>query len=354
MPNDPFENTNKVNAVIQVRRGYDSERTTLEYNEGEIVYATDSRRLYVGGTAGGRKIVGGSVVGNLVHVVPSISHAHYVEKYDMLYNYTSSKLYSLTGTANSSSVNDYCLIFDKSEFVLKSDAKLTGDLDMDFFAIKHLKDAVDDNDATNLGDVKDITSALERRLNEKINGVIAGTTGVYVEKDGDTMTGPLTIEFNGASTTSLKVASGLTELQDTIVGGLTAKGKVEISGDELLVKTDTNIGNKQLTNFSAKIINSDSDLLELDANLHNGCILVCSKEAGTGTEKIQIKISKARLVTGFNCVIIQGGDRQLKIISSDTTLANTDDKFTSRRKYSQINICMIDASTLWVTGDLVQ
>jgi hypothetical protein len=355
MPNNPFDNTNKVNAVIQVRRGYDSERTSLEYNEGELIYSTDSRRLYVGGSVGGQRIVGGSVVGNLTHVVPSISHAHYVEKYDMLYNYTTSRLYSLTGAANSASVNDYCLIFDKNEFVLKSDAKLSGDLDMDFHAIKNLKDAVDDNDATNLGDVKDITNALESKLKNLIDGVVAGT-GNFVKKDGDTMSGPLVIDSNGVSTTSLNVLSGLTELQDTVVLGLTAKGKVEISGEELSVKGDTNLNSKQLTNFSAKVINSDLDLVELDANIHNGCVLVCSKEAGTGTEKIQIKISKARLVTGFNCIIIQGGDRQVKVITTetDTTLANTDQKFTSRRKYAQINLCMLDASTLWVTGDLVQ
>jgi hypothetical protein len=61
-----FDSADRVNAVIQVRRGKDVERQVKRYDAGELIYTTDTKRLYAGDGAtdisGGT--YGGVIVGN--------------------------------------------------------------------------------------------------------------------------------------------------------------------------------------------------------------------------------------------------------------------------------------------------
>jgi hypothetical protein len=63
-----FDNAERLSAVIQVRRGKDVERQVKRYDVGEIIYSTDSKRLYVGdgtlsGTYGGVSVASKTWIG---------------------------------------------------------------------------------------------------------------------------------------------------------------------------------------------------------------------------------------------------------------------------------------------------
>ena len=362
MANDPFDTSDIVNAKIQVRRGVNDDRVTKTFEEGELIYSTDSRRLYIGGTTNGvTKIIGGSVVGNVLHYTTNIATVHYIERYDLLFNPKTTTLYTLTGSGQT--LSDFAVIFDSSLYVTKANAEMKSDLNMNNFRIYNLGDAVEDKDAINKKtldtSVKSLSSYLDKKLAEITSSTSSSLTK-YVEKDGDTMSGML--EISAASPKSLYVRSGDTELQDTIVKSLTVVGDVTIkappkstSTSTFDVNANTTFNDKVIKNFTANIIIiKDTSLIKLNFKDHNGQVLFLDSTA-SGTEKISVELYESQLIAGFNCVIIQGGTKQIKIVpKSKMHAVNSDNKYTTRKQYSQINLCMIDSDSMWVSGDLVQ
>jgi hypothetical protein len=68
-----FDNADRVAAVIQVRRGKDVERQIKRYEHGEIIYTTDTKRLYTGdGAVNGT--YGGVLVSNKTWIGPSFAN----------------------------------------------------------------------------------------------------------------------------------------------------------------------------------------------------------------------------------------------------------------------------------------
>lgn len=89
-----FEVTDKTILKILVRRGLESERQEVRFDEGELGYTIDTKRLFVGDGLGG----GGNVVGNIyqgtvsdaftvLSVVPGIQYG------DLIYDTSESTLY---------------------------------------------------------------------------------------------------------------------------------------------------------------------------------------------------------------------------------------------------------------------
>ena len=44
---NPFLNTTQVNAIIRIRRGPDVDRFQFVYDDGELIYSTDKKRLFI-------------------------------------------------------------------------------------------------------------------------------------------------------------------------------------------------------------------------------------------------------------------------------------------------------------------
>lgn len=99
---DIFSLADIINAVIQVRRGTNAEREQYVYNAGEIIYTTDSKRLYVGDGS----TYGGVVVGNKTWITNNFVSLGSINKYDLVYRTDLSNFYILTGD-NKNSLDNY-------------------------------------------------------------------------------------------------------------------------------------------------------------------------------------------------------------------------------------------------------
>ena len=93
-----FQNEDVVNAIIRVRRGKDVERLSTQFEDGELVYTTDKKRLFVGDGLGINGSVGGNLVGNKIWYTNNFQNlTGNIERYDMVYRYDSEGLYVLVG-----------------------------------------------------------------------------------------------------------------------------------------------------------------------------------------------------------------------------------------------------------------
>jgi hypothetical protein len=130
---------------------------------------------------------------------------------------------------------------------------------------------------------------------------------------------------------------------------------VELSGDTMTGNLDMN-GN-EIRNFSA-IIHEYTDSITLSAG-HNGSIVMINRAplVGETDPMATVTISDSpKLPNGFNVMIIQIGDSKVKITKSGTVdLTQSDGSLYTRKKYSQINLCVLKQTpyTVWLSGDMV-
>jgi hypothetical protein len=82
---NPFATTDQVNAVIKVRRGPEVDREQLIYEDGELIYSTDKKRLFVGDGFEGDGTQGGNIVGNKIWYVDSFDKLPEIEVNDLVY-----------------------------------------------------------------------------------------------------------------------------------------------------------------------------------------------------------------------------------------------------------------------------
>jgi hypothetical protein len=92
-----FEITDRTILKILVRRGLDVERSQVRFDEGELAYTIDTKRLFIGDGLGG----GGNVAGNLFHgafpdVDTVIQNTPGIQYGDTLYDTTESTLYAIS------------------------------------------------------------------------------------------------------------------------------------------------------------------------------------------------------------------------------------------------------------------
>lgn len=124
------------------------------------------------------------------------------------------------------------------------------------------------------------------------------------------------------------------------LSGGTMTGNIDLSGNKL-------------NRFTANIIEV-TDNITL-SSVHNGAILSVNKAATVNPDdRVTVQVP-LNLNTGFNVLIIQTGGMQTKIIKGDNsiTLANPDNALSTRKQYSQINLCMLTPTLAWITGDMV-
>lgn len=102
---NPFSNTSQVNAVIRIRRGPDVDRNNITPETGEIIYTTDSKRMFVGDGSE----YGGYVIGNKTWIVDDFNNLPRIEKNDCVYLSTQNKFFVLTGDSQQTESN-YVLV----------------------------------------------------------------------------------------------------------------------------------------------------------------------------------------------------------------------------------------------------
>lgn len=130
---------------------------------------------------------------------------------------------------------------------------------------------------------------------------------------------------------------------------------VELSGDTMT--GNLNMSGYEIQNFSANIIEY-SDSITLSAG-HNGSIILMNRPVSSGEvdPKVLVTINETpKLPNGFNVMIIQTGDSQVKMSKTgNVLLTQSDNSLYTRKKYSQINICVLQQTPyiIWMSGDMV-
>lgn len=94
---NPFATTDQVNAVIKVRRGPEVDREQLIYEDGELIYSTDKKRLFVGDGFEGDGTQGGNIVGNKIWYVDSFDKLPEIQVNDLVYRTDWNAFYLLYG-----------------------------------------------------------------------------------------------------------------------------------------------------------------------------------------------------------------------------------------------------------------
>lgn len=99
MPINPFSTAQNVYAVIRIRRGPESDREQFVYDDGELIYSTDKKRLFIGDGVNNIGTYGGNVVANKTWIVDSFDKLPYIQKNDLVYRTDSGNcgFYVLTG-----------------------------------------------------------------------------------------------------------------------------------------------------------------------------------------------------------------------------------------------------------------
>ena len=81
-----FSSVDVVNAILRVRRGPEVDRASNQYEDGELVYSTDKKRLFVGDGMTSDGTVGGNIVGNKIWVTDNLQKGlSGIAKYDLVY-----------------------------------------------------------------------------------------------------------------------------------------------------------------------------------------------------------------------------------------------------------------------------
>jgi hypothetical protein len=166
----------------------------------------------------------------------------------------------------------------------------------------------------------------------------------YVHITGDTMTGAL--QLNGDPTKPLEATPK--SYVDTQISNLrtsTANGFVHLSGDTMTGPLD--LSNSELRRFSAKVIEKGADFT-LTNDMNGSVILVDS------SSQILFTVAAGTLIKGFNAVILQMGDGNAKITTSGSvTIVNVNNGIKTRKKFAQMNLCVVRPNVVWIAGDII-
>lgn len=117
---------------------------------------------------------------------------------------------------------------------------------------------------------------------------------------------------------------------------------------------DLYMNNSTVTNYSAKLITiTDNYTIKSEDNTS---ILLVNKENTDNNpdNRVEINIDENTLPVGFNLILIQTGNTQIKIKTTGSVdIWNPDGFKTSKQKYSLINLCILQPNKVWLFGDMV-
>ena len=211
--NNPFTTTDQVNAVIKIRRGPEIDRANTVYEDGELVYSTDKKRLFIGdGFSTNGNTPGGNIVGNKIWYTDNFEKLSSIEVNDLVYRTDFKALYLLYG-------NNPLL---SSSYVLVGGLKMiTENVNLTPYTLPDATDMVKGGIKTGLG-------------------LVASNGLLNINYDPNIFTIDLTnnLTLKNASTVSLIDASHTAKGVVQIFDGSNGNGGLEISNGQLWVNLD--------------------------------------------------------------------------------------------------------------------
>lgn len=277
--------------------------------------------------------------------------------YDTVLNvFNSEKISFETLTGNLSSV--LFPIID-SRFVHLSGDALTGYLTLHADPIVRMH-------AANKGYIDDGLSALSAAVDSDfvdfknyVDGLIAGLGQAnnnlynfvntnYVNVSGDTMTGYLTLHREPSAVMHAAnkgyIDTGLSALS-ALLNTKNDTKYVHVSGDTM--EGDLNFNGNRITKFLVEVIPVSANFT-INAT-HNGSVILVNSPT-----QITANVTQNTLPIGFNTVLIQMNDGAVKIGTTGTvSVVNVNNALLTRKKYAQMNFCVLSANCVWISGDII-
>jgi hypothetical protein len=326
----------QIDSIIKLRRGVDAQRRGIIFNDGEIVYSTDIKRVFIGDNS----TVGATLVGNKNTIGTSPNNTGIQN--DIFYDTSTSTLYMLSSDAGSSNLNNYARISPRADnntitlqngvFSLNTSlftpyTKLSGDTMTGYLTLH--SNPISSMHAATKGYVD--TGLLNLSSNISLNLFDAR----YVNVSGDTMTGSFNLQ------SSLNV-QGSTQLDSTLIVGNSSffDGDVDFNKNEIK-KFKKLIKNIFLTNLSDTYIIEEED---------TGSVISVSADSNG-----YISIPND-LPIGFNTSIINRSSYFVEIKSAQTIdgveILNVSNNYTLSSINSICDMIIIDNNKIIISGDL--
>jgi len=314
-----------VNAVIKLRRGLDSERKTITFDTGEIIYSTDKQKTFIGDGV----TVGGVVVGNhtTVGTLPSPSAVAFDTYYDKVNCIT----YVLTSQNGADNINNYVRTSPLADNLTLKYTNGRFGIDPNYF----------NNPATG-----------------------------FVHLSGDTMNGYLTLHHvpissmhaatkgfvdDGLSSLSASMNTGFVHLTGDDVNGHIKVGTTFEAVGTSNFRSEVNFNDNLIKRFSPALktvqLDSSTDTYELLPSDNGSVIVVKSSDIA------YVSIPNG-LPIGFNALVVKKSTYNLSFVSKDKTIngvdiVNVHSRITIGSPYGVCNMIVIDNQQMLISGDLI-
>lgn len=326
----------QIDSIIKLRRGVDAQRRGIVFNDGEIVYSTDIKRVFIGDNS----TVGATLVGNK-NTIGSTPDNTGIQN-DIFYDTSTSILYMLSSDSGPDNLNNYARItpsadggtikfengvYSLNTSVLNSYVRLSGDTMTGYLTLNDYP--ISAMHAATKGYIDSGLSALASTISVPILDTR------YVNVTGDTMTGDLIVQTN------LNI-QGETQLDSTLTVGSSSyfDGQVDFA-ENPIKRFHTVVRNEHLT-----VAQDTYQLVESDTG---SVITVTSDDNG------YISIPND-LPLGFNVLIVNRGTYSISIKAAQpingVQLLNVFGKVTIGSTNGICNMVLIDDNKMLISGDL--
>jgi hypothetical protein len=326
----------QIDSIIKLRRGVDAQRQGIVFDDGEVVYSTDIKRIFVGdGTT-----IGGTIIGNKNTIGTFPDYTGFQN--DIYYDTTTNILYMLSSDAGPDNLDNYARItpsaddttitfqngvFSLNTDILNSYVKINGDIMTDYLTLHDYP--ISAMHAATKGYVDSGLSALSSTIS------IDAFDNRYLNITGGTITGNLTIqnELNVQTKTQLDTTL-------TVIGSSSFGRQVDFT-ENPIKRFRTEVKNVHLT-----VAQDTYQLQEYDTG---SVIIVTSDDNG------YISIPTG-LPIGYNVLIVNRGTYSISMKSAQTIngvqLLNVFGKVTIGSTNGICNMVLIEEDKMLISGDL--
>jgi hypothetical protein len=314
-----------VNAVIKLRRGLDSERKTITFDTGEIIYSTDKQKTFIGDGI----TQGGVVVGNhtTIGTIPSPSAVAFDTYYDKVNCIT----YVLSTQNGADNINNYARISPIADNITLKYTNGKFAIDPNYF----------NNPATGFVHLSGDTMNGYLTLHHKPISAMHAATKNFVDE--------------GLSSLSASMNSGFVHLTgDDINGRIKVGTTFEVVGTSDF-KSEVNFNDNFIKRFKPAVktvqLDSVTDTYEL-LPADNGSVIVVKS-----SDIAYVSIPNG-LPVGYNVLIVKKSTFTLSFIPKDKTITGVDivnvhSRITIGSPYGVCNMIVIDTQQVLISGDLV-
>lgn len=184
----------------------------------------------------------------------------------------------------------------------------------------------------------------KRQMDTQLGLIKTNLATGFVHLSGDIMTSYLTLNGDPVNPNH---AANKNYVMDAIAGLTTVVGTNYVSKSGDTMAGALNFDGNYLEKFKVKVIEKSS-AFTLDST-HNGSVILVDSAA-----EVVVTVAQNTLPVGFNTVIIQMGNGGAKINSSGSvSIININNALLTRKKYAQMNFCVVRSNTVWISGDII-